>query len=182
MEDPTAVPGFSFRPVPAALISYRSAQGAPCVLATGWVGMICTRPATLCVSLKQPSPPELLGSDFFCINLLSEEMLAYCDPVPLQAASAADANAAGLTLQRGAAHDGPLIAECPVKMECRRIDSSAQYGQELLRGAMIAVHLGDMVYGLDDAPLDLNRIRPFTRCPNLPRVPIPALREPTFFN
>ncbi len=80
-------------------------------------------------------------------------------------------------MQRGAAHDGPLIAECPVKVECRRLDSSSRFGQELLRGTILAVHLGDKVFGLDNTPLDLARLKPFTRCPNLPRIVFPAQRE-----
>lgn len=168
-----SVPGlFPFCPIPSALLAFRTGDRAQ-ILATGWVGVICSRPALLSITLKR-SPDQPCGlppKGDFSINLPREELLStalYRELLVREELVLLDR--LGLSLQSGVGTAAPVIAECQIRIECRRATFSSRFGQKVVSGEVVAVHVDNEVFGME-TPLDLCRLKPFTRRLPLPRLP-----------
>lgn len=153
---PLAALGTGLCPIPSAYLTFRTLSGTSQVMATAWVGVVCSRPAILSVTLRHPSGiseqwPE--GGEF-AVNLPSEEQMASRPVLPPLAGS-------GLTLEPGVKIAAPLISECPVRLECRSASFFNRHGQKLLSGEIVAVHMGKQIHGLD-GPVDLCRLQPLS--------------------
>lgn len=155
--------GPSFLPIPSALVTFRSPAGAPQVLCVGWVGLVCTRPALLSVSIRfeGDEPPAVREGEPFAVNLPGEELLqALINPVgPDREELAAHPS---LSFSIGGETGVPLIAECPVQIECRCRTADLFFGQKRLCGEIVAVHV-DGVRHEPAAPVDVCRLNPFHR-------------------
>ena len=145
-------------PSPAALMTWVTEKGRVQVLETAWLGVICSRPAMLSLAVKSSSRPcsEIESGAPFVVNLPAADQL--------HTISCSRLGDAGLTLQSG---DGgvPLIAECPVRIECRKASCSTHFGQSLIQGEIIAVHVGHRIYRAQD--MNLGWLNPLTGNPDL---------------
>ena len=156
---------FPFCPVPAGLLAFRSAAGQEQILTIGWVGVVCSSPAIISVSCRRHAREmsELPQGNAFSINLPPEEMLAssgfrklvQCEDIRLLVGS-------GLYVENGMATGGPLLAGSQVSIECSRATVSSRFGEEVVSGEVIAVHLEGEIYGPEGMP-DLSRLKPFNR-------------------
>lgn len=135
-----------FFPVPAALVTFRGADGRPQIMPATWVSAVCTHPLTLSVAFQYHLQPLLLprsGADF-AISLPAEQwrfapsFLHYLCVEELDLAAAF-----GLTLTAGVETGVPLVAECPVQVECRRAAVDSRFGRLFLGGEVVAVHTLD---------------------------------------
>lgn len=173
--------GFPFCPVPCALMTFFTATGQPQIMAIGWMGVVCSRPALLSVTWRRSlrAAGELPAGGDFCVSLPPEELLVQTQLRELLADEEIQPGGGGLTLQAAAATKGILIPECPVTIECRRATFSTRGGQPRVSGEVVAVHLDGEVHGLN-TPLDLYRLKPFTHCLPLPELPAVSLVNPTF--
>lgn len=139
----------SFFPVPAALVTFLGVGGKVQLLPATWVSAICRRPLRLTVSFQSPLDAVLLpavGADF-AINLPAEQwrfapsFLRYLREEELDLAAAY-----GLSLVTGGQTGVPLVAECPVQVECSRAVVRANYGRLYLSGEVVAVHTADQLF------------------------------------
>lgn len=155
-----ASPGLST--ISPALLTFRTSSGAPHVLAAAWVGVICSRPAVLSITLKRsisfPERRPLAGE--FAINLPSEEQMASPSFLGLLAQEESNSFPGSLTLGAGVATGAPVVPECPVRIECRGATLFSRFGQEIVSGEVAAVHMEGRIYGLE-GPIDFCRLRPF---------------------
>lgn len=143
--------------VPSALVTYRSATGVLQVAAATWVGITCTGPSVLTVGLKRREHPlEKLGPEgFFAVNLPSAES-CFSQPF-IDYAGWPDSP---FTLIEGELSGVPLIAECPIQIECRRGKISTSFEREMLKGEVVIVHRDGTI--LDHLRAgDLCRLNPF---------------------
>ena len=150
----------SMCPVPSALLTFRCPRGEDHVAAAAWVGIVCSRPAVLSLTIRKELKGLSRGGDF-AVNLLSEDQLT--SRTFLDLAGQEDIRlhpGSGLTLAAGGGIAAPIILECPVRIECRKAAFLSRYGQKLLRGEVVAVHMEGRVHGLD-APLDICSLKPF---------------------
>lgn len=153
--------GTGLCPIPSALLTFRTDAGAAQVMAAAWVGVICSRPAILSVTLKRRSSDAAgfpAGGEF-AVNLPSEEQLASRPFLDLLALD--EGGGSGLNLRPGARVAAPVIAECPVRIECRGATFFSRFGQELVSGEVAAVSMEGRTYGLE-GPVDLCRLKPFS--------------------
>jgi flavin reductase (DIM6/NTAB) family NADH-FMN oxidoreductase RutF len=166
--------GTSLLSVPSALITYRSAAGVVQVAAATWVGITCTGSPVLAVGLKgRESPLERLGSEgIFAVNLPAAED-CFARPF-MEYAGCPDSS---FTLIEGNLSRVPLIAECPIQIECRHGKISSSFEREMLKGEVMVVHRdGTTLDHLRAA--DLCRLNPFAEShsayPNAPSRNIPT--------
>ncbi len=159
----TSVFAHPFCPVPTALLSFRSASGQLLIVPAGWVGIVCSKPSTLSVGFRQGAfaRQDLLADGDFAINLPTDELLADARFLEALAVSGSDIlEAAGLTLTEGTIGRVPLIAECPVQVECRKGTVQTRFSQCLVTAEVACVHMAGRSYGLE-RPVNLCRLDPF---------------------
>lgn len=156
----------SLLPVPAALVTYRSASGLPQIVAASWVAIVCNRSATLSVAFgaQEESRDIPVCGGAFAVNLLPDELLGSSPFL-----EALVRRAAPLTLTDGKVSGVPVIAECPVRIECVEGTVQAGPGQRLLRGRMTSVSM-ESPCSAADSPAEFFRVSPFAH----PRLRGPA--------
>jgi flavin reductase (DIM6/NTAB) family NADH-FMN oxidoreductase RutF len=150
---PSPLPLFpSFLPVPSALVTFRAAGGGRRVHAVGWLAVVCGASPLLSVWYR-PGADErdrLRAGDPFVVSLPGEELLRTLAGLP------------PLSFVVGAERAGPLVADRPVRMECRCRSLTVRFGQYRLCGEILAVHLDGQRHELA-APVDFCRLAPFQR-------------------
>lgn len=114
--------GTALFPVPAVMISCGSATGEQNIVTVAWVGTVCSDPPMVAIGLRASRHSHQIISDAreFVVNIPSAEQtvaMDYCGIV-----SGKDHNKfaeCSFTAMKGSKLDyAPLIAECPVNLEC----------------------------------------------------------------
>ncbi len=139
------------RSAPCALLSFFGDDGQAQVRPLEWVGVICSEPAILSVCLKRScgaAADDLEGGDFV-VNLPGAPFAA-AEPSDLAAATTGGAETVS----------APIVADAPLRLECRRASVLHRFERTVLSGTIAAVHIAGRTYG-HDAPPDIYRLAPF---------------------
>ena len=143
--------GALLAPVPPALVSCGSLE-EPAVLTVGWTGIINTRPPRTYVSIRpeRNSYPMIKESGEFVINLPPARLARAVDLCGCRSGRQVDKfSLAHLTATPASAVSAPLIAECPVSLECRVFQSILLGSHEMFLADILAVQVDAAL--LDDA-------------------------------
>ena len=143
--------GALLAPVPPALVSCGSVE-KPAVLTVGWTGIVNTRPPRTYVSIRpeRNSYPMIKESGEFVINLPPARLARAVDLCGCRSGRQEDKfSLAHLTATPASAVSAPLIAECPVSLECRVFQSILLGSHEMFLADILAVQVDAAL--LDDA-------------------------------
>ena len=143
--------GALLAPVPPALVSCGSVE-KPAVLTVGWTGIVNTRPPRTYVSIRpeRNSYPMIKESGAFVINLPPARLARAIDLCGCRSGRQVDKfSLAHLTATPASAVSAPLIAECPVSLECRVFQSILLGSHEMFLADILAVQVDAAL--LDDA-------------------------------
>ena len=130
-------------PVPPALVSCGSVE-QPAVLTIGWTGIVNTRPPRTYISVRpeRNSYPIIKESGEFVINLPTARLTRAVDLCGCHSGRTVDKFAlAHLTAVPASAVGAPLIAECPVSLECRIFQSIPLGSHEMFLADILAVQV-----------------------------------------
>jgi flavin reductase (DIM6/NTAB) family NADH-FMN oxidoreductase RutF len=149
-------------PVPAVLISCGLEQ--PNIITLAWVGTVCSDPPAVGIAVRtERFSHGLLASDGeFVVNLPRADqvnVVDYCGQV-----SGRDVDkwaACGLTQAPASKVRTPLIAECPVSLECRVTHQLTLGVHDLFIGEVLAVQVDEDVL-TKHGRLDYERIELLT--------------------
>ncbi len=135
-------PSTMLYPVPVAMITCQAAGGRPNIITVAWAGTICSTPPLLSISVRPErySHELLLASREFVVNVPSVELVRATDYCGVVSGRDADKFAdLGLTPRRASAVGAPLIAECPLHLECRVLRTEALGSHTLFVSEVVAV-------------------------------------------
>lgn len=133
-------------PVPPALVSCGTPE-APNVLTVAWTGMLQSQPPKTYIALR----PERYSYGLICaggefvINLPTAALVRAVDYCGVRSGrTERKFETAGLTPAPAAEVSCPLVAECPVNLECRVTERREQGGShELFFADVVAVDVDD---------------------------------------
>ena len=111
-------------PVPAALVSCGTAEH-PNVLTIAWTGVLSTHPPMTYISVRPSrySYPILMEKREFVINLTTSAMCRETDFCGVKSGKNTDKfKKCGFTPEPAKTVSAPMIAECPVNLECKVTD------------------------------------------------------------
>lgn len=151
-------PGTMLAPLPPALIS-SGTMNKPNVMTAAWTGIICSDPVITYVSIRPSRYTHALISQSkeFVINLPTWKIAKAVDTVGVK--SGRDMNKftqTGLTPEPSSKIKTPQIAECPVSMECRVIETRTFGTHDMFLAEVIAVNIDDK-YINEEGALDLEK-------------------------
>jgi len=162
----TQEPHIALRPVPVVLVSCGHGKQAN-IISIAWVGVVCSNPPQVAIAVRpeRHSHGLIRETGEFVLNIPSEAQVAdveYCGTV-----SGREVNkfaARGLTPVPGSAVQTPLIAECPVNIECAVRHTLRLGAHEMFIGEILAVHADESVLDANEE-IDFTKAAPF--CFNL---------------
>ncbi len=162
-------PSTTLFPIPAVMVSCKGPSGKANIVTIAWTGVMNSDPPLLYIGLR-PEGRHSYGiikeSMEYVINIpgaRQAKLVDYCGMV-----SGKDVDkfeAAGLTPVPASQVQAPLIAECPVNIECRVTQVLPLGSHDVFIGEVLAVHYNEDVLDEKGRP-DLDKIQPYGFCAN----------------
>lgn len=134
-------PGTMLYPVPAVLVTSRHA-GRDNVLTVSWTGTICTEPPMLYISLRpeRHSYAMIKASKEFVVNVPTADMAREVDFCGVKSGAEVDKfKAMGFNKRKASVVKPPVIAECPLAIECRVEDIVELGSHHMIIARVLAV-------------------------------------------
>ena len=137
--------GTQLAPVPAVLIGCGDGNAVPFNLLTAaWVGVVCSEPPMLAVSIRPErySHPIITRAGEFTVNVPAAAIAEKVDFCGVKSGRDTDKiKACGFTAERGSKVAAPVIAECPITLECRVQQRLKLGSHDLFLGEVVAVQV-----------------------------------------
>jgi len=158
----TKKPATVLYPVPAVLVSCGTGQRAN-IITLAWVGTLCSEPPLVGIGIRPGRYSHRLIKEAgeFVINLPTVEQARWVDYCGMVSGRDEDKWATcGFTPAPATEVQVPLIAECPVNIECRLRRTLSLGSHDLFIGQVVAVQMDEAV--LDErGHLDFAIAKPF---------------------
>jgi flavin reductase (DIM6/NTAB) family NADH-FMN oxidoreductase RutF len=154
-------PFVALRPVPVVLVSCGHAEQAN-VLTISWTGILCSKPPQIGIGVKpeRHSHSLILKTGEFVINIPGEDLLDEVEYCGFTSGREVDKFAAlGLTPIPGSTIATPIIAECPINIECRVIHHLPLGSHDLLVGEVLALQISPYVLN-EKGRVDDKKLKP----------------------
>ena len=147
-------------PMPACLIG-AMVEGKPNFMTAAWCGIANSNPPMLTVGI-QHHRYTYKGIKFhhtFSVNVPSEELVAETDYCGIVSGNSEDkAGTCNFTIFHGQLKTAPLIAECPVNLECRVMHTLNLGSHALVVGLIEETHVSADC--ITDGEPDAHKIKP----------------------
>ena len=133
-------------PVPVVLVTCVNEQGKPNIITLAWVGTVASKPPQAAVAIRPSrySHAVISQTGEFAINIPTEDLLPALDQCGHVSGVRTDKLAqTGLTPEPASQIQAPLIAECPVNLECKLTQTIPLGSHDLFMGEIVAVHVDE---------------------------------------
>lgn len=160
MANKTEISGsFILAPVPVVLVACRHERLGRNVLTVAWCGVACSDPETIAVSIRpeRHSYRMIAESGGFTVNIPTVAMVEEVDCCGQVSGAQGDKfERAGLTAADAKIVPAPLVAECPVNIECSLGKIVPAGVHHIFLGRVVAKHADGAA--LKDGRLDFSKI------------------------
>jgi len=154
-------PFVALRPVPVVLVSCGHGEQAN-IIPIAWTGIVCSSPPQVGIGVRpdRHSHGLIQETGEFVVNLPSEELLDEVEYCGFTSGRDVDKFAVrGLTPLPGSAIQTPIIAECPINLECRLVHTLPLGSHDLFIGQVVAVQFSHEVLD-EQGRIDNSKLRP----------------------
>ena len=138
-------PGPLLAPVPSVMVSCGSME-KPNIITIGWTGIINSDPPMTYISVRSSrySHDMIEKSGEFVINLVPSRLAKAMDFCGVKSGRDVDKfGSQGLTPEKADTVSAPLIAECPLNMECKVTEIIRMPSHDMFMAEITAVHIDD---------------------------------------
>lgn len=152
-------PGNMLYPVPAAMVSAAGRDGRDNIITVAWTGTICSDPAMLYISVRPErySYHMIRETGEFVVNLTTASLAWATDYCGVKSGRETDKwKDTGLTRAAACKVKAPLIAQCPVNLECRVTEVKELGSHHMFLAEVVAVDV-DERYMDEKGTFHLNR-------------------------
>jgi flavin reductase (DIM6/NTAB) family NADH-FMN oxidoreductase RutF len=155
-------------PVPAAVISVASENLGDNIIAISWIGVAASEPPQVTIGVRRDnrfSYKHLQENGEFVVNIPSEKHVDSVAKSGTIHGEGIDKFAVcGFTRAKADVVKVPLVAECPINLECvvRHVLNLGSH--DLFVGEIVAVHIDEEI--LTDGKIDAAKLQPLGYLPN----------------
>ncbi|MFQ6130911.1 MAG: flavin reductase family protein [Armatimonadota bacterium] len=149
-------------PCPAALISCRGPDGPANIITLAWVGVCCSEPPMIGIGIRphRHSNPLVRCSGEFVVNIPTSNMAEVVDWCGCVSGADVGKFAGGrLTAVEASEVSAPLIAECPINVECVVRHLLRLGTHDYFIGEVVAVHVEEELLGAGGR-IEVARLKP----------------------
>jgi flavin reductase (DIM6/NTAB) family NADH-FMN oxidoreductase RutF len=158
----TKKPTTALYPVPAVMVSCGTGEQAN-IITLAWVGTLCSDPPLVGIGVRPSRHSHGLIKELgeFVVNVPTAEQVEWLDHCGIVSGRDEDKWAAcGFTLAPAVDVQVPVIAECPVNIECGLQQTLSLGSHDLFIGEVVAIQMDESV--LDEkGRLDFSKAAPF---------------------
>ncbi len=150
-------------PAPAWLICTYDAEGKPNMMTASWVGMACSKPPCVTISLREATYTfgNIKEHGAYTVNIPSEKLAAATAYAGVVSGRDTDKFAdTGLTAVKSELVDAPYIKECELVIECKLIKTVELGLHTMFIGEIIDVKADEEILGEGGSP-DPGKHKPF---------------------
>ena len=150
-------------PAPVWVVGTFDQDERPNIMTAAWVGICCSSPPCLCVSLRKAtySYGNIIRRKAFTINIPSEAYVKETDYIGMMSGKNTDKfETTGLTAVKSDLVDAPYVKEFPMVLECkvRHITEIGLHTQFV--GEIMDVKVDESVLDKNGLP-DIEKVKPF---------------------
>ena len=138
--------GNMLNPVPAVMVSVADRENRPNIITGAWAGTVCTNPPMVSISVRpsRHSYHIIEETGEFVINLTTAELVKACDYCGVVSGRDVDKFAkTGLTPMPVEHVHAPAIAESPVNIACRVVESRPLGSHTMFLAEVLGVTVDD---------------------------------------
>lgn len=160
-------PTVALRPVPVVLVTCIDSEGRPNIITLAWAGVVCSAPPMLGIAVRPTrySYQLIKDSKEFVVNLPTAGMVAAAEYCGTRSGKNEDKFAgAGLNPVAASQVKAPLIAECPINMECVVRHEISLGSHDLFVGEIVAVHVDESVFD-ESGVISTAKVNPLAYAP-----------------
>lgn len=142
-------PCITFFPQPTTLVSSVGADGAVNLMTASWAGIVSKTPPTLALSLhhQRLTYRQIQETGCFVVNLVPTHLAVAADYCGLRSGRDEDKlEVTGLTAVAASRVAAPLLAECPLNVECRLRQEVELGDYRLLLGEILEIHATEAAF------------------------------------
>ena len=139
-------PGNMLYPLPAIMVSVADKKGNDNILTVAWTGTLCSDPpmAYICIRPERHSYSMIMETGEFVINLTTERLASATDYCGVKSGREVDKfKEMNLTKEKAQKVKAPLIAECPVNIECKVKETKNLGSHTMFIADVVAVNVDD---------------------------------------
>lgn len=156
-------------PIPNVLVTSRLEESEPNIITISWTGILNSEPPVVYISVRpegRHSYRLIKESGEFVINIPSTDQAKVVDYCGVVSGRDVDKfKETGLTPMPAAHVKAPLIAECPVNIECRVRQVIPLGSHDVFISDVLGLHFNENVLDENGRP-DLDLIKPYGFCIN----------------
>ena len=142
-------------PAPVWVVGTYDADGKANVMTVAWGGICCSKPPSVCVSLREATHTyqAILDREAFTVNVPSAEQVKVADYFGIASGCDVDKFAvAGLTATRAEHVEAPLVEEFPLNLECSLIHTLKIGLHTLFVGEILDVKAEESILNENERP------------------------------
>lgn len=154
-------------PTPVWVIGSYDKDGKPNVMTSSWVGISCSKPASLMTCLREATYTygNIMERKAFTVNIASESYAHYAAYVGRVSGRDVDKfEKTGLTPIKSALVDAPYIKEFPMVIECKLTQTIELGLHTMFIGEIMDVKANRSILSEEGVP-DIEKLKPFVFTP-----------------
>ncbi len=153
-------------PLPAVMVTCQKPQGKANIITVSWTGIVCSEPPMISISIRKNrySHDIIKSTGEFVVNVTNHKLVAATDICGVVSGLHHDKfKLAGLTTEPASKVRVPMIAECPINMECQTRTVIELGSHDIFIAEIVATHIDERVIG-SDGRIDVEQLDPLIYC------------------
>ena len=142
-------------PSPTWVVATYDKEGKPNVMTAAWGGICCSKPPSVCVSLREAtySYQAIIDRGAFSLNVPSADQAKIADYIGVVSGRDIDKfSVAGLTAVKAEHVDAPIVEEFPLNLECSLIHTLKIGLHTLFVGEILDVKADESILNEKERP------------------------------
>ncbi len=152
-------------PLPATMVSCQKPDSKPNIITISWTGIVCSEPPMISISVRKNrfSYDIIKSTGEFVVNITNHELARATDLCGTYSGADYDKfEMAELTPEKATKVRVPMIAECPINMECQVRTRIELGSHDVFIAEIVATHADESI--LVDGRFDIEKLDPLIYC------------------
>jgi flavin reductase (DIM6/NTAB) family NADH-FMN oxidoreductase RutF len=153
-------------PLPAVMVTCQRPNETPNIITISWTGIICSEPPMLSISVRRSrfSHDIIKSTGEFVVNITNRSLAEATDVCGVASGRDTDKfKLTGLTPVPASKVKVPMIAECPINLECQTRTTLELGSHDMFVAEIVATHIDEDILD-SQGRLNIEKLDPLIYC------------------